>query len=267
MSDDKKLMDRIKKMRGRYKTELEDDDEGQMSFIDDLNDLIRTIFNDDPADVYTTLKPGELEKWKGKKVSRAFRRFFRNFGYLKAFYFLLLLSITGFLVSEAIGFYAIAGIVTAKTYVKAVLTEVCFIFLSGYRATGKLQTWAAGILRSSIFCLMLFVISSDVTMKGISDIAEIDKIQEKIEFVQEQILHKDKLIEFYREKDWGVNVRVQTDQKDKLVEELLKLKEKQIEGKNEDVSDQIVYQTWGRATFRILLLFISVLLTRRLFKF
>jgi hypothetical protein len=238
-----------------------------MSFIDDLNDLIRTIFKDDPADVYTSLTPGALDKWRTKRVSRAIRGFFKSFSPLKTFYWLLLGCITGFLVSEAIGFYAVAGAVTIGTYVKAILTEVCFIFLSGYRAVGKIEVAAVSMLRACIFTLMLFVISSNVTMQGVSTVSEIGKIQEKIELVQEQIEQKDTLIEFYRKKDWGVNVRKQADEKDKLVKELIDLKQKQIEGKNEDVSDQVVYQTWGKASFRIIIMFISVLLTRRMFKF
>lgn len=267
MKDDKQLIERINKIRGRYKTELEDEDEVQLSFIDEMNDLIRGIFKDEPTDVYTTLTPGELERWKSKRIRRRISKFFRNFDVLKLAYFLLLASITGFLVSEAIGFYAIAGAVTFKTYVKAILTETCFIFLSGYRAVGKVQTALVGALRVALFCLMLFVISSDVTMKGVSSISEIDKIQEKIVLLEDQIKEKDTAIEFYRKKNWGVNMRKQLDEKDKLVAELLELKKQQIEGKSSEVSDQIVYQTWGRAAFRIILLLISVLLTRRLFKF
>lgn len=267
MSDDKKLIDSINKIRKQYKSELENPDEAQLSFIDELNKLIHGIFKDDPTDVYTALTPGELEKWRGKKLRRAVRRFLHNFSFLRFNYFLLLAGITGFLVSEAIGFYAVAGVITLKTYIKAILTEICFIFLSGYRAVGKIQTAMVSILRAALFALMLFVISSDVTMRGVQAISEIDKIQEKIVFVEEQIAQKDEMIKFYKEKNWGVNVRKQLDEKDKLVKELMALKQEQIDGKSEEVSDQVLYQTWGRAAFRIILLLTSVLLTRRLFKF
>jgi len=267
MNDDKKLYDRIENIRKKYKSKLVDPNEVKLSFIDELNELIKGIFHDDPTTIYNALKPEELEKWKRKRIRRGFARFFKNFKPVTAFYWILLCAIIGFLVSEALPFYAVGAVIGAKTYVKAILTETCFVFLSGYRAVGKLQTSLVAILRVCIFCLMVFVISSDVTMRGVSAISEIDKIQEKIEFINAQIKSKDEVIEFYKEKGWGVNVRKQLDEKDKLVAELMELKNRQIDGKTADVSDQILYQTWGKAAFRIILLLISVLLTRRLFKF
>lgn len=267
MDDKNDIVNSVDRIRKRFRSETDEPDKIQMSFLDELNELVRKIFKDDPSDVYTVFTPEQLEKWKSRKLRRGVNRFFKKLATMRTAYFILLVTITCFLVSEAVGFYTIGEIATTKTYIKAILTEICFIFLSGYRAIGKTQTALVGVLRTSLFCLMLFVISSDVTMKGISTISEIDKIQEKIEFVETQIDQKDEAIEFYRKKDWGVNVRKQLDEKDKLVAELMELKNEQISGKNQDVSDQVMYQTWGRAAFRVILLLISVLITRRLFKF
>jgi hypothetical protein len=76
--DNKDLIDSVERIRGRFKTELEDPDKVQLSFIDELNELIRKIFKDDPMDVYTALSPGELEKWKRAKFRRWISRSVRK---------------------------------------------------------------------------------------------------------------------------------------------------------------------------------------------
>ena len=180
----------------------------------------------------------------------------------------MLATITAFLVSEALSFYAIEGVVTTKTYVKAILTEVSFIFLSAYHTKGKLEAVWVNFLRAGIFCLMLFVISSQTFTIGTKNIAEIDSIQEQIVFVEQQIADKDKEIVYYRDvKNWPRNTRERILEKEELVKKLIKLKEEQAGGKNQKVSQVEKYKMYGRAVFRVLLLFISVLVSRRIFSF
>ncbi len=268
MADDKQeLVSSIDKIRSRFKTELADPDQAQLSFIDELNELIRKIFKDDPTDVYTTLSPGELEKWKKQRFRRWVSRVVRNISIRGILYFLLLATITGFLVSEAFPFYAAEGASVSKTWLKAILTEVSFIFLSGYRAVGWVQTALAGLLRVGVFSLMLFVITSDLAFRSVSTTATSDNIKQQIELVEQQIKSKDETIEFYKKKGWGISVNNHEKEKQLLVEKLFKLKEQQGEGKVEAVSDVKEYQAYGGAAFRVMLMLISVLITRRIFKF
>ena len=267
IKDDNELLSSVKNIRSRFKTELEDPDKAQLSFIDELNELIKKIFHDDPLDVYTTLTPGELEKWKKKRFSRWVSRKIRDFDYRSWMYFLLLCTITGFLVSEAVSFYVGEGAAVGKTWLKAILTEVCFIFLSGYRAAGWLQTSMVVTLRVAMFSLMMFVITSDLTFKSVSFSSESANISQQVELIEKQIKDTQDTIEFYKKKGWGASVNKQESEKRALVEKLIKLKEEQGKGKTQDVSDTIRYKSYGSAAFRIMLMLISVLITRRLFKF
>lgn len=237
-----------------------------MSFLDKLNRLVQLILNDNSFSIYHALDKESLDKWKKKRFSRWLKRSvvgnFRNF-----LYFLLLATITGFLVSEALSFYAIDGIITFKTYVKAILTEVCFIFLSAYQSSNKLQAAWVNLLRAGIFSLMLFVISSQTITVGTKNISEIDKIQEQIVLLEEQIEEKNQQLKYYQEKDWPRNYTRTSIEKEELVDKLVDLKEQQIAGKNEDVSKVEEYKMYGKAFFRVLLLLISVLVSRRIFKF
>ena len=56
-------------------------------------------------------------------------------------------------------------------------------------------------------------------------------------------------------------------EKEKLTTKLIKLKEKQAAGATQEVSELIRYKAYGKAFFRVLLLFISILVTRRIFYF
>lgn len=262
----KEIVEQIQAIQSDYHSKQVDVVEEEMSFLDRLNKLVQTILNDDSFSVYQSLNKESIEKWHKSRFKRAFIRFFKN-NVQNFFYFLLLVTITGFLVSEALSFYAIDGIISTKTYVKAILTEVCFIFLSGYRSEGKLQTTFVSLLRASIFCLMLFVITSETFVEGRKNIGNTNAIAEQIQIIEEQIEEKEKTIEFYRQKDWGVNVRKHTDDKNELVKELLELKKQQAKGANTGVSQIEEYKMYGKAFFRVLLLLISALITRRLFKF
>lgn len=263
MSEDKQILEQVERLRKRFKTEVKrDKDHVKMAFLDEVNALIRKVFHDNNTDVYDALNPEYLEKWKKRK----WRRLLARINFQKIFLFALLVTIIGFLVTEALPFYMVGDVITTKTWVKAILTEICFIFVSSYRAIGKLQTAMITFARAGIFALMLFVISSEVTLDGLNKVNEIDVIQQKIELVEEQIEQKDELIEFYKKKNWGNNTKIQADEKNKLVEELMKLKNEQISGKNEKASDLIIWKTWAKAFFRVVLMFITVLISRKLFR-
>ena len=145
---EKNLQDIVDRIRKGYSSSMEDEQEEKLSFLDELNSLIRVILKDDPVDVYTLLTPEELKKWKNAKIRRHLKRLISSISIKSCLYFILLATITGFLVSEAVPFYAVAGIITTKTWIKAILTEVCFIFLSGYRSDTRLQMAMVGVLRA-----------------------------------------------------------------------------------------------------------------------
>lgn len=266
MKDDKEIVEKVKKLKNSYQVQLEDAEEESLSFLDEINDLIRSIFNDPSMSVYDVFSQNNLNKWKEKRFVRWFKNLILN-SYKNIFYFALLVSITGFLVSEAVEFYAIDGVVTTKTYIKAILTEVCFIFLSGYRSGNKWQEAAVGVLRTCIFCLMLFVITSKTFIDSSKNTGNTDAIAQQIVIVEKQIAQKEKDMEYYLKKDWPRNYSATRLEKEKLVSKLINLKEQQAKGANQKVSDLIRYKAYGKACFRVLLLFISVLITRRIFYF
>lgn len=268
MDTENDIVKQAEKIRKGYASVMADEEEEQLTFLDEVNKLIRIIFKDTPADIYTILSQGELEKWKKQKYKRTFKKFFSNISIRNSLYFILLVTITAFLVSEALPFYAIAGVISTSTYVKAILTEISFIFLSGYRSNGTLEAVSVGVMRVAIFCLMLFVITSEVQMQGTAGIAKIDNISEQIIVLEKQVESKEKEIQFYMKKNWGNNTRARILERDKLSEQLRELKERQIkEGASKEVSSLLKYKMWGKAAFRLILMFISVLVSRRLFKF
>lgn len=265
---DEEIVQKIKDIQKEYKAELEDGpEEDRLSFLDRINDLIRSIFNDSSMTVYDVFNKEELEKWKKKRFSRKIKNLFLN-NYKNTFYLALLVTITGFLVSEALEFYAANAVVDTKTYIKAILTEVCFIFLSGYRSDNKTQETIANVLRVGIFCLMIFVITSKTFMDSTKNSSNTNAIQEQIKIIEQQIKEKEKDIVYYRDvKQWPNTAKQLIKERDELVKKLIELKEKQAAGATVEVSDLIRYKAYGNAFFRVLLLFISILITRRLFSF
>jgi hypothetical protein len=262
LQNEQEIAEQIKQIRKEYSAVLVDEEAEEMSFLDRLNKLVSLILQDDHFSIYQTLNPDKIKKWHQARWSRWIKNNLQNI-----FYFTLLATITGFLVSEALSFYAVDGIISTKTYVKAILTEVCFIFLSGYRSNGALQSFFVNLLRCGIFVLMIFVITSETFVSGKKFIGNVDSISQQITLLENQIAEKEKTINFYMEKGWGVNVRKHTDDKNELVNELLELKKQQAKGANVGVSQIEEYKMYGKAFFRVLLLLISALITRRLFKF
>jgi hypothetical protein len=267
MDEDKKILDQVNKIRSKFKTTTVDESENELSYLDELNRLIRNIFKDDPTDVYSTLSEEGLKRWKKQKLRRWLKRKLTNLNIRNILYFLLLATITCFLVSEAVGFYAEVGVVSFKTWVKAILTEVCFIFLSGYRSSGKLQAVWVNFLRAGIFTLMMFVISSQTFTIGTKSISEIDSIQQQVVVLEKQIKEKEDQMTHYKSINWPRNYTSTRIEKEKLVDKLLALQDEQARGKNKSVSSVEKVNMYGKAAFRVLLLFISVLITRRLFSF
>jgi len=262
----KEILHYIKGMRSSYEAAEIDEQEEDMRFLDKLNRLVQLILKDETFSVYTTLDAQSLKKWHQSRFTRAIKKLlFSNYQY--TLYFILLATITGFLVSEALSFYAIDGLVSTKTYVKAILTEVCFIFLSGYRASTVLEKVWTSFLRGGIFILMMFVISSQTLDIGTKTISENENIAQQVVLIQEQIKEKEKDIEYFKSIKWPRNAARTTLEKQELVKKLIALKEAQASGKNEDVSEIERYKMYGRASFRVLLLLISVLITRRIFTF
>lgn len=266
MSD--KLAKIAEKIRKGYASVLEDEEEEKLSFLDELNALVRVILKDEPVDIYTLLTEEELKKWKKAKFRRQLKRLLSSISIRMFLYFILLATITAFLVSEAVPFYAIAGIITTKTWIKAILTEICFIFLSGYRSDTKLQTYLVGVLRVAIFCLMLFVISSEVTLDGARDISKIDNIATRVTRLEAQIKTTEVDIERYSKIEWPKNMTTSIRKREKLEEQIQVLKERQEkEGASKEVATIIQYKVYGKAAFRLILMFITVLITRRTFRF
>jgi hypothetical protein len=263
-----KIDEQVHKLREGYASVLEDEEEEQLSFLDELNKLLQLIFNDSSADIYTILKPQELENWKKRKVRRQLKRVFGFLFQREFLYFALLATITGFLVTEALPFYATAGAITGKTYLKAILTEISFIFLSGYRSVGHVQTALVSVLRASIFALMLFVISSEVMLEGTKNISKIDNIANRIVRLERQIEKTEEDIERYRKINWPRNMTTSIRKREQLEEEVQKLRARQeTEGAAEELSAILQYKMYGKAVFRLILMFISVLITRRIFRF
>lgn len=268
MEENEKLLKQAEQIRKGYKSIEVDEEEEQLSFLDELNALVRLILKDAPVDIYTLLTPEELTKWKKAKFKRHAKKLLGKIFSLSSLYFILLATITLFLVSEALPFYAIAGVISAKTYLKAILTEVCFIFLAGYRASGWIQTSLVSILRASIFCLMLFVISSEVTLEGARDVSKIANIANRIERLEVQIEKTEKDIQHYKDIKWPRNMTTSIRKREQLEEQVQELRLRQeFEGASENVAKLTEYKTYGKAAFRLILMFVSVLITRRLWKF
>ena len=104
-------------------------------------------------------------------------------------------------------------------------------------------------------------------MTGTKNISEAAIIQQQITILQTQIKDKEEQMAHYKKIDWPRNYTTTRLEKEKLVTKLLALQEKQAEGKNKSVSEIEKINMYGKAAFRVLLLFISVLITRRLFRF
>ena len=266
INNGKEILQHIKEIKADYEATPEDVVEEEMSCLDRLNRLVQLVLNDDGFSIYTALDKQSMENWKKKRFSRWLRKTIVT-NYKNTFYLVFLVAITTFLVSEAVTFYADGNVADFKTYSKAILTEVAFIFLNGFRTSETLQKIYVNALRAGIFSLMLFAISSQTILSGALYQTNSSAIQEQVQILEKQIAEKEQTIQFYINQGWGNNVKRLAAEKEKLVNKLLELKDKQAQGSNEKVSNLVVYKSYGQAFFRVLLLLISVLITRRLFSF
>jgi len=260
------LEKQAERIRRGFVSVTEDQDEVSLSFLDEINQLVRIVLKDDPIDVYTLLTPAELERWRKAKLKRQVKKVLSKISIKFLSYFILLSTITAFLVSEALPFYS-EGDITSKTWLQAILTEVCFIFLAGYKSDSGIQRWFLLLLRSSIFALMLFVITSEITLKGTRDIDQIDNLADRITRIEKQIDSINKEIDYYKSVDWKWRMTQSIKKRDELEKQVQELKEQQSQSGTKEVSKILQYKIYGKAAFRVILLMISVLITRRLFKF
>jgi hypothetical protein len=264
--EQKQIVEKIEEIRKKFRTETVDEKETSVIFLDHIDGLIKKIFKDNDITVYDVFDKDFLEKWKNRSVWKKIKNLVVSNG-KSLFYFIFLTFITGFLVSEALLFYADEGVVNTKTIIKAILTEIAFVFLSGYRAIGKIETTAVSLLRVGVFSLMLFVITSKTFIDSSVFSGNADSVAVQVSILEKQIEEKERKINYYLEKNWPITVKQLSQEKDVLVNKILELKEKQAQGVTQNTSVLVKYKAYGNAFFRILLLFISVLITRRMFKF
>jgi hypothetical protein len=255
------ILEKAEEIRQEYVAKPLDRQEEEQTLIGKINDLMVTIFGDDSISLDYLLSEEKLTEWKKNR----WRKYIPTPA--KLFMAALLITITCFLVSEAVTFYAINGEITVYTYFKAILTEVCFIFLGGYVAKGSTERIGVTLLRVAMFCLMLFVITSETFMNSTKTVEYSNVLADQVRVLETQIAEKQKVIDFYAQRGWGISTNRHMAEKQKLYDELKKLKDQQMQGSNEKVSEMVRYKAYGNALFRVLLLFISLLISRRLFRF
>jgi hypothetical protein len=265
--DDSKLLEQANKIRKGYVSVTESEEDMKLSFIDELNSLVRLIFRDEPVDAYTLISEEELLRWKKSRVKRLLKRIV-NTPVIKIFYASLLAAIVIFLISEAINFYSNDGVITLKTYVQAILTEVCFVFLNGYRSEGRINYIFTFILRACMFLFMLFVVTAETALHGTKDISKVDSLTDRIARIERQIEKNEQDIEKFKSMNWNIRMTQAIASRNKLEDELRRLLEqKELSGASDEVSSIMRYKIYAKAFFRIMLIMISVLITRRLFSF
>jgi hypothetical protein len=119
-----------------------------------------------------------------------------------------------------------------------------------------------------MFALMLFVITSEVTLEGAKDINKIGSITDRISRLEKQVDSTNKEIDYYKSIDWKSRMTQSITKRNDLEKQIQELKERQEkEGASEEVSGLIQYKVYGKAAFRVILMMISVLITRRLWRF
>ncbi len=256
--DNKKLIEQAEKIRKEYTAYDLDQETEEMTLLDRINDILSTIFGDNTITIEYLFNPS-------KKVPYKWHRFKKNF-LPKVFPLILLVALTSFLVAEASLFYG-DGVRTNYAIFKAVLTEVCFIFISSYRASSIFESVGAFFVRVGMVALMLFVISSENFLNTTKTIENSSVIAEKVILLEKQIDAKQKTIDMFLSKGWGISVNRHEADKLALEKQLIELKSEQQGGANESVSRVVEYKAYGNAFFRFILLCISMLISRRFFRF
>ena len=67
----KEILRQIKNIKSGFESELVDQVEEEMSFLDKVNKLVRTILGDDTLSIYQALDKESLERWKKARFSRS----------------------------------------------------------------------------------------------------------------------------------------------------------------------------------------------------
>jgi len=260
-----KILKAAADIKKKFASESVDEVKVKESFVEKLHALLQSIFGDETDAAYELLEKGDLSNYRKSYLKRVTR--FLSSNVKNIFYIAFMTAIVSFLVNEAAIFYAVDGVVTTNAYIQAILTELAFIFLSGYVPMEKAMKWVSRVLLGSVFCLMMFVISAETIKKGTSGSEESRIIAEQVITLEQQIKEKEKLIDYYISINWPKNASSTRLEKEVLVNKLINLKEEQSKGKNKEVSEVEVYKSYGKAAFRVILLLINLLISRRIFKF
>jgi hypothetical protein len=256
--DKEKLFKQAEDIRKEYVTYDLDQQQEEMSLLDRINDILSTIFENDTITVSYLFNPEKEQEYKWHRFKKAIIP--------RIFPLVLLFALTSFLISEASLFYG-DGITTPYAYFKAILTEVCFIFISAYRSTNWFEKAAVSLVRVGMVALMLFVITSETFLNTTKTVENTSILSERVVALERQIESKQKTIDFYLSKGWGYKVNKFEDEKSRLEKQLMELKTEQQGGSNLAVSKVVEYKAYGHAFFRFILLCISMLISRRFFRF
>ena len=256
--DNGKLLKQAEEIRKDYVTFNLDQEQEEIILLDRINDMLATIFDDNTITVAYLFSPDKKPKYLWYKLKKTILP--------KIFPITLLIALTCFLVSEATLFYG-DGIASTGAYFKAILTEICFIFISAYRSNNLIEKTMVSLTRVGIVVLMLFVITSETFLNTTKTIENTSILSDKVSAVETQIQAKQKTIDFYLTKGWGVSVNKFENEKIKLEKQLFEMKSEQQGGANIAVSKKLEYKSYGNAFFRFLLLCISMLISRRFFRF
>ena len=254
----KKLLEQAKKIKKDYQVYDLDEEKEEFTLMDRVNEMLSTIFGDDTITLENLFHPSKETKYKWYLFKKNFLP--------KVFPLILLTCLTGFLVSEASLFYG-DGIRTPYAIFKAILTEVCFIFISSYRASNVLESVGSFFIRVGMVALMLFVITSETFLNTTKTVESTSVITDKVSLLEKQIDAKQKTIDMFLAKGWGISVNKHEAEKTQLEKQLLELKTEQQGGSNTAVSKIVEYKAYGNAFFRFLLLCVSMLISRRFFRF
>lgn len=254
----KELDHKIAKFKHDYATQYIDEEREDLLVLDRVNDIVKDILEDPEVELDHLFTEEKMKNRNGY-----WARFKKSLPTITQS--VLLIAITSFLVKEAVSFYS-SGEPDLYSYYKAILTEVCFIFLASYQARSLLEKIVAPILRFSLFLLMSFVISSQVILDNTKFSTNSDVVDNRAELIKRQIEDKQKTIDFYISKGWAVSTNKHVRDKEKLQEKLDEVLSEQRSGFTGDVARVNTYKAYGNIAFRVIILMISMLISRRLFR-
>lgn len=250
---DQELEKKVESIRRDYITSTIDIKQENALLYHKIRDLVKSIFKDENVDVDHLFTEGEIRTRKmNSRITLAVQA-------------ALLISITAFMVIEAVAFYS-DGNPSGYSYFKAILTECCFIFMSAYRSDDFPEKYIAPIVRALLFTLMIYVISSGVITNFTMNSNNATVVDRRAEILESQIKDKQKTIDFYISKGWGNTTNRLVKEKDDLLRQLEKVQTDQQSGSTLTVMEAQKVKTYGNIAFRTLMLLVSYLISRRLFQ-